>query len=201
MIEKSFTIYIIQKRGLSMDNLTIDNIVSMYYYIALFATIFYIIKIFTFTFFGGDVEVHSDFNSSFETDDSFEFLSIQSILAFLMGFGWIGLSCIKVWNMRILLTGIVSLIFGFLLMFISAYLMFCIKKLNKRVVKDLSKAVGLSAKAYTNFAPGATGQIEIDINNHLSIEEAVNCSQESINAFDSVKVVKYENNILCIEKL
>ena len=32
-----------------------------------------------------------------------------------------------------------NLNFGFILMFVSAYLMFCIKKLNKSVVKDLSK--------------------------------------------------------------
>lgn len=183
-----------------MGNLTVENVTSIYYYIALFATIFYLIKIFLFTIFGGDVEVHSDFTSSLETDEAFEFLSIQSILAFLMGFGWMGLTCTKIWGLGMLLTGLVSFIFGLVLMFVSAYLMFCVKKLNKHIVKDLSKAVGCVGKAYTNFSPGAVGQIEIDIDGQLSIEDAVNNTDAHIKAFDKVKVIKFENNILYIEK-
>ena len=183
-----------------MVNLSVENVVSIYYYVALFSTILYLIKIFMYMCFGGDVEVHSDFTSTYETEDSFGFVSIQSILAFLMGFGWMGLTCIKVWEMQMLTGIILSLIFGFILMFVSAYLMFCIKKLNKSVVKDLSNAVGLSGKAYTNFAPKSGGQIEIDINGQLSIESAFNDGEDEIKAFDKVKVTKFENKVLYIEK-
>lgn len=177
-----------------------ENFTNIYFYIAMFSTIFYIIKIVVFAILGGDTEVHADFNSTFETDDSFDFLSIQSILAFLMGFGWMGLACIKVWNLSTMLTLIVSVVFGLLLLFLSAWLMFQAKRLNKRVVKDLSKAVGLIGKAYTNFEAKGQGQIEITINEQLSVEEAVNNSDEQIQAFEMVKVVKYENNKLYIEK-
>ena len=183
-----------------MFDLSVDKVVTVYYYIALFSTIFYIVKIFMYMCFGGDVEVHSDFTSSYETDESFGFISVQSILAFLMGFGWMGLTCIKVWGLRTMIAVLISLIFGLLLMFLSAYLMFCVKKLNKHVVKDLSKAVGLLGKAYTNFSPKSEGQIEIDINGQLSIETAFNDSEGEIKAFEQVKVTKFENNILYIEK-
>lgn len=177
-----------------------ENLTSIYFYIAIFATVFYVAKMILFSVFGGDVEVHTDFTTSFETEDSFDFLSIQSILAFLMGFGWMGLTCIKVWNLPKLYVIVISIAFGLLLMFLSAYLMCCIKKLNKHVKKDLSNAVGQIGKAYTNFEPDGNGQIEISINDQLSIEEAVNMSSEKIKAFEEIKVIKYENNKLYIEK-
>lgn len=177
------------------------NLTTVYYYIALFATVFYIAKMFLFSVFGGDAEVHTDFTTSVETETSFDFLSIQSILAFLMGFGWMGLTCIKVWGLSKLYVIIISLVFGLLLMFLSSYLMFCVKKLNKNVKKDLTKAVGSNAKAYTSFEGNTEGQIEITINNQLSIETAVNNTQEPIKAFDEVKVIKFENNKLYIEKI
>lgn len=184
-----------------MDKINGDTIVAVYYYVALFSTIFFIIKMSIFAIFGGDAEVHTDFNSSFETDQSFDFISIQSILAFLMGFGWMGLSCIKVWEIRTLYAVILSIVFGLFLMFVSSYLMFCVKKLNKKVTKDLSKAVGCVGKAYTKFVPKSDGQIEISINNQLSIEPAFNDTDEDIKAFEQVKVIKYENNKLYIEKV
>jgi hypothetical protein len=118
-----------------MEKLTAENITNLYYYIALFATTFYIIKMALFAIFGGDVEVHTDFNGSFETDDSFDFLSIQSILAFFMGLGWMGLTCMKVWKISAILSAVISIGFGLALMFCSAYLMCCVKKLNKTVKK------------------------------------------------------------------
>jgi hypothetical protein len=64
----------------------------------------------------------------------------------------------------------------------------------------MTKAEGSIAKAYTNFEPKGQGQIEITVNGQLSVEEAVNTSDEFIKSFDEVKVIKYENNKLYIEK-
>lgn len=177
-----------------------EKLTNVYYYVALFATTLFILKMFLFSVFGGDAEVQSDFTSSVETETSFDFISIQSVLGFLMGFGWMGLTCIKVWGLPKYGVIIASIAFGLLIMFLASYMMFLVKKLNKRVIKDLSKAVNTVGKAYTNFLPNGEGQIEINFNEQLSIENAINASQESINAFDSVKVVKYENNKLYIEK-
>ncbi len=183
-----------------MENITSESLVKVFYYTALISTTLYILKMFLFAVFGGDTEVHTDFNSSFETDDSFDFLSIQSILAFLMGTGWMGLTAIKTWGMKSIMASAIAIIFGLVIMTLSAYLMFCVKKLNKRVIKDYTKAVGIIGKAYTKFEPKGMGQIEIEINKQLSIEEAENTSDETIEAFSPIKVVKYENNKLYIEK-
>ena len=86
-------------------------------------------------------------------------------------------------------------------MFVSAYLMFCVKKLNKRVKKDYSQTVGKIGKAYTNFEPNGKGQIEININDQLSVVYATNRTQEKIDAFDTIRVINCENNNLYIEKI
>ncbi len=178
-----------------------EKLTTVYYYIALFATTLFILRMILFSVFGGDAEVHSDFTSTVETDTAFDFISIQSVLGFLMGFGWMGLTCIKAWHLPVFAVALVSVLFGFLMMFLASYMMFLIKKLNKRVVKDLSEAVGIIGRAYTSFSPNGEGQVEITYNEQLSIQEAVNTTEEPIKAFDQVKVVKYENNRLYIEKV
>ena len=176
------------------------NYINAFYYIALGSTILFILKMLIFTIFGGDAEVQTDFNTSFETDASFDFLSIQSILAFLMGFGWLGLACLQNFELRLRFAVLIAAIFGFVMMYFSAWLMFCIKKLNHRVKKDFSKSIGLCGRAYTSFGAHAKGQIEITFNNQLSVEEAINDTDNEIKAFSNIKIVKYENGILYIEQ-
>ena len=177
-----------------------ENFVSAYFYIALIATILFIIKLFLFAIIGGDAEVHTDFNASVETETAFDFLSIQSVLAFLMGFGWLGLACLQEWGLRLRFTIILSVLFGFVLMYFSAWLMFCIKKLNHRVKRDYTKCVGLKGRTYTKFTPHSQGQIEINFNDKLSIEEAINNTDDEIPSFTNIKIIKYENGMLYIEK-
>lgn len=94
----------------------------------------------------------------------------------------------------------IAVVFGLILMFSSAYLMFLIKKLNKRVVKNYAACVGKTAKAYTAFHPEGDGQIEVEVNGRLSIEKAVNTTQEEIEAFSEVKITDYKEKFY-IEKI
>ncbi len=182
-------------------NIDIENITAVYYYIAVFSTLVFVIKTLIFSFTGGDAEVFADFNTEFETETSFGFLSIQSILAFFMGFGWVGLAGLKQWHLSLVLTAVASVAFGLVLMFLTAYLMFLIKKLNHRVVKNYAACIGTSAKTYTAFAPKGEGQIEITVNGKLTVEKAINESEEEIEAFSQVKVTDYKDNIFKIEKI
>ena len=62
------------------------TITAGYYYLAIFATIIFTIKLILFTITGGDgTEVSADFTSEIDTDLSFNFLSVQSVLAFFYG--------------------------------------------------------------------------------------------------------------------
>lgn len=177
-----------------------ETVCATFYYVAVFSTLIFVIKTLVFTVTGGNSEVFADFNTEFETETSFDFLSIQSILAFFMGFGWVGLAGLKQWDLSIKLTILAAVAFGLCLMFLSAYLMFLVKKLNKKVVKNYSKCIGEVAKTYTAFAPKGNGQIEVNIDNKLSIENAVNISDESFPSFQEVKITDYQNNTFYIDK-
>ncbi len=178
---------------------THETIAPICYYIAVFSTILFVVKTLIFSIFGGDAEVVSDFTTEFEFETSFDFLSIQSILAFFMGFGWIGLAGLTQWNLRLIPAMAAAVAFGLVLMFGSAYLMFLVKKLNKRVVKNYAACVGSAAKAYTAFHPSGEGQIEVEVNGRLSIEKALNTTENEIEAFSQVEIIDYKDNIFHIK--
>jgi membrane protein implicated in regulation of membrane protease activity len=83
----------------------------------------------------------------------------------------------------------------------SAWLMLWARKLEKTVKKDKNTALDKIGKAYTKFEPKSQGQVEIEINGQLTVAQAVNNTEEPINAFDAVKVIKVENELLYIEKV
>ncbi len=173
-----------------------------YYYIGLFATICFVIKLIIFTVAGGDSEVFGDFNTETDTDVSFNFFSIQSVLAFFMGFGWMGYAGLKQLQLQSQVENlIIAFIVGFIFMFVSSALMFFTKKLEKNIKKDKSSALNKTGKAYTFFAPNGTGQIEIEINGQLSVVNAINSSDTAIDSFDSVVVTAVKDDLLYIRKV
>ena len=184
-----------------METIT-QNAIQYYYYLAWFATIFFVIKLIRFSVFGGgDSEVSSDFNTETDTDGTFHFISLQTILAFLMGFGWMGYTALKSFNMGQLATFGSAFGVGLIFMLATAYLMTLVKKLEKTVVKDKTTALDKIGKAYTDFAPKGQGRVEIEINGQLTVAEAINNTEDEIKSFDAVKVIKVENELLYIEKV
>jgi len=184
-----------------MEALTLENLIRTYKYIAVFSTIAFVLKFIIFSMTVGDgSEVSSDFDSVSDTDASFHFFSIQSVLAFLMGFGWIGLAALSQWHTDIIHAVVISAVVGFVFMFMSAYLMLKVRCLNQVVTPEYDKCIGKIGKAYTTIHPNSEGQIEIEMNEKLSIVNAMNETDVEIKAFEPVKVVKYENEKLYIEK-
>lgn len=178
-----------------------QNSIQYYYYLAWFATILFVVKLIIFSVFGGgDAEVSADFNTETDTDGSFHFISLQTVLAFLMGFGWMGYAAIKEYGFNCLAAFGIAFVVGLIFLFGTAYLMSLLKKLEKTVKKDKATAIDKIGKAYTDFAPKGQGRVEIEINEQLTVVDAVNNTEEEIKAFDAVKVVKVENELLYIEK-
>ncbi|MBP3821721.1 hypothetical protein J6G99_08795 [bacterium] len=126
---------------------------------------------------------------------------MQAILAFLMGFGWAGYASLSQFKATILISAVCAFAVGLIFMCVTAFLMFSVRKLEKNIKKDKSTAVGKIGKAYTHFPVKGQGQIEIEVNGQLSISDAINLKDEEIMAFDQIKVVKVENEIMYIEKV
>jgi len=186
-----------------MDFLSVENLTKMYLYIGIIATAIYFIKLVIFSMAGADTDVpegHIDVDGT-DSDVAFSFLSIQSILAFFMGFGWSGLAMMKSqYADKMLLVAVVSAVGGLIFMGLSAYITYLLRKLNDREVFDMQKVVGTVGKAYSTIKPHSVGRIEIEINSKLSVVEAQNNTDVEIPSFKPVRVIKFENNILYIEQ-
>ena len=188
-----------------MNNLLTEattNPWKVYYYIAIFSTVLFVCKLVLFSFTGGgESEVVADFNTETDTDPSFGFFSFQSIIAFFMGFGWMGYAALTQFSFGHKMSFLLAFAVGFMFMFMSATLMFLAKKLEKNVGNDKASAENKIGRAYTSFHPNSNGQVEVEFNGKLQVVNAMNTTDEPINSFDLVRVVKVQNDLLYIEKV
>lgn len=180
------------------DIFTVEN---LFLAISIVSTFLYVVKMALYFTVGGDTEVDASFDAITETEVSFSFISVQSLLAFFMGFGWSGLACLLQFETEPNIALIVALGVGLIFMYMSAYLMFCVKKLSKTVKLDLTELLNKTGRTYTAFEPNSKGQIEIDFNNKLSVLDAFNMTDKEIKAFTAIKVKKIEDNKIYIVEI
>ena len=174
---------------------------QIYLYMGVFATVLFVLKMGMFMLLGGDVELLADFDSISETDTSFNFLSVQSLLAFFMSFSWMGLTAVTKMNTTPIISALVAAVVGLIFMTVTAYLMFLIRKLDKKIVVKLEECEGKEAKTYTEFQPKGEGQVQLNVNKKLVTINATSLCDEKINSFTLVRVEKVENNKLYINKI
>jgi hypothetical protein len=145
---------------------------------------------------GGDIEGGGDFDLDADADGGlddhgtgFSLFSLLSILAFMMGAGWMGVACRVEWEIGPLATAAASGGFGFFLMLISSFGMFSMRKMNESGSYDVNTCVGEVGRVYLKIpAKGSgQGQVEVNVEGRKKILRAVS-SGEEIESFASVKV-------------
>ena len=174
-----------------MDNLlNVSFLTTFYFWLAVIMTAFFIIKLIIFSMFGMD-DGSGDLVGT-DVDDGFNFISLQSVIAFLMGFGWMGYAALE-WHF----SGKVSVLFaiggGLLLMALSIYLMYLMKKLNYTPKYDLTSLVEKTGTSYIRFDAKGLGKIQIEFNGRLETLEAWNDTDKEIESFKKIKVTKVED--------
>ena len=165
---------------------------------AILGTIVFLAKTFLPIDFGA--EVSGDFNSMFEVDSSFNLFSIESISAFFMCSGWIGWICLESLKYSVKSSALIAIGAGIAGMFLFAWLIFQFKKLEHIPGGNLEDLKGKTGKAYMSFAPKGSAKIQIEFCEKLATLNAINDSDEEIKAFETIKVVKVENNNIYIVK-
>ena len=168
---------------------------TAYFLIAVAATLLFVIKLGLQLFVGdvdGDIDgdLDSDLDSDIDSTGSFQLLSLLSVLAFLMGAGWMGLACRTSWEMSAALSGVAAFAFGFSLMVLASGLMFGVKKMTHVAKANPSSAIGTVAKVYLTIPPKGKGrgQIEVTVSGRRRVLPAVSQGGE-IAAFTSVRVL------------
>ncbi len=175
-----------------------EKIVALYFYLGIIGTIVFLLKVAIPVDTAS--EVFGDFSSITDTDLSFRLLTVEGISAFFMCFGILGWVSFTQLHLELKISMCIAVLGGLLGLFLFAWLLSLTKKMEQIVPYNLETLVGKVGKAYVHFDPKGTGKIQIEFNSRLDTLDAVNNSEELIEAFTPVKVVKVENNIIYIEK-
>lgn len=175
-----------------------EKIITLYWYLALIGTIIFILKV-SLPFDTGS-EVSGDFTSITDTDASFQFFTIESISAFFMSGGWMGWASLEHLHYDVKAAVLISVISGILGMLLFTWLVTLLKKLEHTPKASLDELKDRIGKAYTHFDPKGNGKIQIEFNSRLDTIDAVNESEEYIEAFKQIKVTKIENGVVYIVK-
>lgn len=172
---------------------------TIYFVMAIAGTLFFLMKL-GLSFFGGDIDY--DIDTDFDTDaGSYSIFSLLSIIAFMMGAGWMGLIARAAWEVDPLPSGFMAAGFGLMMMFLSATMMWGLAKLNAEPRPNLQTAVGKTAKVYMPIPPkgAGEGQIQVTVSGSLRNITAASVG-DAAEAWATVRVVEVrDDGVLMVE--
>jgi hypothetical protein len=123
---------------------------------------------------------------------SFKIFTLQSILAFFMGFGWLGLACRLEWHLGYFLSTSISALFGASLLLFTAFLMSQVYRLSAVRSRDLYQTLGDHAKVYLTIPEHGKGKVQAVVDGTLRTLDAVSKSGR-IEQFKEVEIVGVED--------
>ena len=131
-----------------------------------------------------------------DSTDHFELLSYQSILAFLMTFGWSGLAYTKEFVLGTELSFVLAFLSGVGGSFISAGSMYLLRKLN-HVPTYNKPSIGTVGRVYFRIPAKGGGKGKIVLENHGRVEEFDATSEsEAIESQTLVEVINNETDLV-----
>ena len=172
-----------------------------YFIMAAVGTILFLIRL-VVGLFGGDA---GDFDADVDagTDASFTLFSLLSVMAFVMGAGWMGLACRIDFGLSRAPSLLIAVGFGTFMMLLASGLMALLRRLNRHIEIDPTTAIGNTARVYIKLpAKGeGLGQIQVTISGRLKTVAAISNGKE-IATFSDVKVVEArDDGTLVVEPL
>lgn len=166
---------------------------TVFWICALASTLFFIVRVILLVIAGGmDLDVSAGHHGDIShPDSSFEMISLNTVTAFLMMFGWIGLACLKQFHMAAAASILIAILAGFLCMFTTAYFF----KQAKRLASGGSsfspaKTVGKKATVYQRIPAQGRGKITVSVGDMTHEVDAVSATQEDIESFQTVEVIR-----------
>lgn len=177
---------------------------QLYWWLAFGATALFVLKM-VFSFIGGAMD-HGDFDVAGGAGDVdvhdggmpadhgsfsvFTFFSLQSLLAFFMGMGWMGVVAGEQWGFDPTPTLLLSLAFGTFLLALNGVVMLFIRRLHSEAHYDLQTSKGRIGRVYMNIpAKGeGTGQVEVNVSGQRKIVRALSHGP-AIASFTEVRIL------------
>jgi hypothetical protein len=126
------------------------------------------------------------------SDLLFEIISVNSVTAFFMMFGWTGLTCYAQFSLGAVFSIAAALMAGVLCMLITAYLFRWASRLaSAGGAFDIQKTIGCQAQVYQRIPADGRGKITIDMPDSLTHEvDAIAEDGKDIDSFKTVKVIR-----------
>lgn len=172
---------------------TADMLGKIFYCFAVFGTIFFILRT-IMMFAGGDVDgdMDGDIDMDTDSDAAFQLISLNSITAFFMMFGWTGLTCYVQFGLSALLSVFIAFAVGVMSMFFVAWLFkMAMKLVSKGAEFKMADTVGLTGSVYQQIPADGRGKVNVTMTNGMLRElEAVSEDKVQIDSFKTIKVVK-----------
>ena len=163
--------------------------VLVYLLMALFGTVFFMLRLLFALFFGGDLPDMDSGDIAPASDSSFSFFSLLSVLAFFMGAGWMGLTCRIDWDMSSFAAAASAAGFGFAMMMLASGLMMYARRLDQSIEYDLNSAVGKTGRVYMSVPKqgAGRGQVEVNVSGRRKVLAAVSAG-DKLSEFSSVRI-------------
>ena len=188
----------------------LSGIYRFFWTTSVLTTVVFIVMI-ILSVIGGDSDADGDAGGDTDGDSSgmdggagmmSYILSFKTLLAFMLGASWTGLSALyQGWSVfAIALTSILS---GVLMMALMAFLLSLFVKLQHDSTLDMTQTIGATGVAYVTIpAAGATGgQVEILVNNSYQTFEAITDETVPIATEEPIEVVQLlEGNVLFVRR-
>jgi len=127
-------------------------------------------------------DVHGDLHGDTDSGDSthsFQFLSIQSIAAFIMGFGWAGFAGLKGTHWSPMMVNLVAIAGGAGMVYLLAMLLRGMSELQTSGTISLNSAIGQEGDVYVTVpGDGRRGQVRLTVQGRQRIYDAVTQGEE-----------------------
>jgi len=125
------------------------------------------------------------------SEAAFTLISVNTITAFFMMSGWIGLACSRQFALGVFPSVSLGFAAGALSMALTAYFFAAALKLASPGERfEIQQAIGLTANVYQTIPAGGKGKIQVVIRGVGRELEAISENQEEIASFQNVKVVR-----------
>ena len=170
---------------------------------ALFGTGLFLIQLFLGEL-GGDFDVDVDVDADMSGAGDFRALSIQTIAAFCLGSGWMGLAAFRVLDLGMVGSVAVAVVSGVGVAWLMAWLTRQMFKLQRSGNISIAQAAGLIGEVAVIVPPANEGRgaVAVIVNGRRREYDAIQTGDEAIPPRTKVKIasVDTQQNTLSVER-
>jgi len=135
------------------------------------------------------------------TDPGFKIISLQTLFAFFMMFGLVGLAMSNETNVEGYLTAVIAIAAGVISAVVIAGLFKFSNKLQSTGTININKSVGDQGTVYLTIPADGIGRVQVYTGNRLMELDAKSGDSTEIKTGESIKVVGIQGNVLVVEKI